>query len=119
MTRRFTALAQRNDQAGLRLQALRPQLRLERGRHRMVLLELRLRSTLRRRLDQQALSLQGLARALNSVSPFATLARGYAIVRDPSSGAALRSSRDARIGQDLDAQLAEGVLRVTVTGLKS
>ena len=65
------------------------------------------------------LNLQGLARALHSVSPFATLARGYAIIRDPATGAVLRRSADARIGQELDAQLAEGALRVTVAGLKS
>ena len=162
--RQHTALAQRNDQAGLRLQSLRPQLRLERGghrlallraqldaalladlntrvqalrrcaqglermhprerlatqRHRAALLELRLGSVIRRRIDQDVLNLQGLARALHSVSPFATLARGYAIVRDPLSGAVLRRSQDAQVGQELDAQLAEGALRVTVAGLKS
>jgi exodeoxyribonuclease VII large subunit len=164
ISRQHATLAQRSDQAGLRLQALRPQLRLERGGHRLALLraqldaalladlnarvqalrrcaqglerlhprerlatqghraallELRLRATIRRRIDQGVLNLQGLARALHSVSPFATLARGYAIVRDPLTGAVLRRSRDAQIGQELDAQLAEGALRVTVASLKS
>ena len=162
ITRKHTALAQRNDQAGLRLQSLRPQLRLERGghrlallrarldatllgglnsrlqrlrvsaqslqqqhpraritaqRHRAALMELRLRSTIRSRLDQATLNLHGLARALNSVSPFATLARGYAIVRDPATGAVLRRAQDTQVGHELDAQLAEGSLTVTVTGL--
>jgi exodeoxyribonuclease VII large subunit len=155
--RQQSALAQRSDQAWLQLQALRPQLRLERGQHRLQglharlqgalaattslrlerlrrcaqalerqhprqrlaaqrhrgqMLEQRLQSSLHRRLGQAGLQLQGLARALNSLSPFATLARGYAIVRDPVSGRVLRRARDARPGQALDAQLEEGVLRV-------
>ena len=164
LARQHTALAQRSDQAWLRLQALRPQLRLERGQHRLALLqarldgallgglnlrlqklrrcaqglerqhprerlaaqrhraamlEQRLGSTIRRRLEQNTLNLQGLARALHSVSPFATLARGYAIVRDPLTGAVLRRSQDSHVGHELDTQLAEGVLRVVVTGQKS
>ena len=164
ISRQQTALAQRSDQAWLRLQALRPQMRLESGKHRLALLqarldgallgglnlrlqrlqrgaqglerqhprerlaaqrhraallEQRLGSTIRRKLEQNALNLQGLARALNSVSPFATLARGYAIVRDPLTGAVLRRSQDSHIGHELDAQLAEGVLRIVVTSLKS
>jgi exodeoxyribonuclease VII large subunit len=155
--RQQSALAQRSDQAWLQLQALRPQLRLERGQHRLQglharlqgalaattslrlerlrrcaqalerqhprqrlaaqrhrgqMLEQRLQSSLHRRLGQAGLQLQGLARALHSLSPFGTLARGYAIVRDPVSGRVLRRARDARPGQALDAQLEEGVLRV-------
>ena len=72
-----------------------------------------------RRIEQGVLNLQGVARALHSVSPFATLSRGYAIVRDPLTGAVLRRSQDARVGQELDAQLAEGALRVTVGSLES
>lgn len=164
ITRQHLALAQRSDQAGLRLQALRPQLRLERGGHRLsllrsrldsallgglnarlerlrrcaqgleqqhprerlsaqrlrsALLEQRLRSSIRRKLDQGNSSLQNLARALNSVSPFATLARGYSVLRDPLTGAVLRRSQDAQPGQALDATLAEGALRVAVTAIKS
>ena len=163
MDRRHTALAQRNDQAWLRLQSLRPQMRLERGRHRLQLLqgrldasllgglgarvqqlrrcaqalerlhprqrltaqqhrasllEQRLGSSIRRRLENTALNLQGLARALHSVSPFATLARGYAIVRDPVTGAVLRRAQDSQVGQALEARLAEGALQVTVTTIK-
>jgi len=121
MTRRQTALAQRNDQAWLRLLALRPQIRLERGSHRLASLAARLDAALKQRLaskldrlrlaatrlerqhprdrlqaqrhrasllaqrlhataghevSRRQLRLQGLARALHSVSPFATLARG-------------------------------------------
>jgi exodeoxyribonuclease VII large subunit len=164
INRQLHALAQRNDQAGLRLQALRPQLRLERGGHRLALLrsrldsavlggvgarlerlrrcaqglekqhprerlsaqrlrsallEQRMRSSIQRKLERGSSTLNNLARALNSVSPFATLARGYSVLRDPLTGAVLRRSQDARLGQDLDASLAEGALRVSVTAIKS
>ena len=158
--RQQAALAQRSDQAWLRLQPLRPQLRVERGQHRLALLrarmesniftglnsrkqklrslaqalerlhprqqlaalrhnsqllEQRMVSALGRKLEQGASNLRGLARALHSLSPLATLARGYAIVRDPQTGAVLRRSLDADPGQELQAQLAEGSLRVTVS----
>jgi exodeoxyribonuclease VII large subunit len=163
LARQHTALAQRSDQAWLRLQSLRPQQRLERGRDRLellrsrldtsllgglqlrldrlrrvahsldrqhprerlaaqaqrgALLDQRLRAGLQRHVENSKLSLQGLARALHSVSPFATLARGYAIVRDPASSKVLRRARDTAIGEELDAQLAEGSLRLQVTSIR-
>ena len=116
MQRRLAMLAQRGDVAGLRLQGLRPQLRLERGGNRLALLGQRLDTALRRRLEQRSLRLQGLVRALESVSPLATLSRGYAVLRDADSGMLLRRAADAREGQRVDAQLAEGSLRLRVEG---
>ncbi len=159
LARMGTARAQRADQAWLKLQALRPQLRLERGRSRLAALHRRMDlaiarplaghaerlSKLLRRLDQahprrrlqdhrhrlqglgqrlhavppQALGrlrleLQGLARALASVSPLATLGRGYAILQRESDGAVIRASTDARAGDKLRARLADGSLRLRV-----
>ena len=57
-----------------------------------------------------------LARTLASVSPLATLARGYAVLREHDSGRLLRRAADARPGQQVDAQLAEGRLRLRVEG---
>lgn len=116
MTRRQTALAQRSDHAMLRLQALHPQMRLERGGHRLALLHGRLELSMRGRLEKRANTLQGLARALNAVSPFATLARGYAIVREPASGAVIRRTLECTVGQRLAVQLSDGELQVRVTG---
>ncbi|KFN41116.1 exodeoxyribonuclease VII large subunit [Arenimonas oryziterrae] len=158
LARRLTAAAQRNDQAWLRLQALRPQIRVERGahrlanlrarldaattkglvarvdrlrqlaqrlqhrhprenlllqRHRLDLLGHQLHTQMRLRVERQSTRLQGLARALHSVSPFATLARGYAIVRR-EDGSVLRSAVDARDGEPVRTQLAEGVLAMIV-----
>jgi len=91
-------------------------LRLERGGNRLALLGQRLDTAIHRRLEQRSLRLQGLARALDSVSPLATLARGYAVLRDAGSGALLRRAADAHAGQRVDAQLAEGRLRLRVEG---
>ncbi|MCX7043696.1 MAG: exodeoxyribonuclease VII large subunit [Gammaproteobacteria bacterium] len=152
-------LAQRADQASLKLRALRPQLRLERGQHRLALLLARLQSAqalvldsraqrlrdrlraleqqhprlrlaalehradvLRQRLgsaaqrdvNQRGIHLQGLARALHSLSPFATLSRGYAIVRDPATGVVIRDAAQVRPGQVLEARLAVGEIEVQV-----
>jgi exodeoxyribonuclease VII large subunit len=159
--RLLSTLAQRADHAALRLRALRPQLRLERGGHRLALLRQRLEQAqslaldarrqslaqrlraleaqhprlrlagighradlLRQRLlgnasntlQQRQLQLAGVARALHSLSPFATLSRGYAILRDPLSGAVIRSASQAQPGQALEARLASGELSVQVTG---
>ncbi|MEO7251985.1 MAG: exodeoxyribonuclease VII large subunit, partial [Arenimonas sp.] len=97
------------------LERQHPRQQLAGLRHRSALIEQRLVSALGRKLEQGASNLRGLARALHSLSPLATLARGYAIVRDPQTGNVLRRSLDAHPGQELQAQLAEGSLSVTVS----
>ena len=59
--------------------------------------------------------LQQAERALNAVSPLATLDRGYAIVTDDGSGRLLVDASGVRPGDRIRAQLARGVLRATVT----
>ena len=53
-------------------------------------------------------------RGLHSVSPLATLERGYAIVEDASSGKVLLAASDAKPGDDIRARLADGELIATV-----
>lgn len=54
------------------------------------------------------------ARALEAVSPLATLNRGYAIVSDSASGNVISQIRDARVGQTVLAQLADGRLAAEI-----
>lgn len=76
---------------------------------------------LRARLDQAAKEqvtraahrLALAQRALNSVSPLATLARGYAIVTR-ANGALLTDADAARPDEEIEARLARGVLRARV-----
>jgi exodeoxyribonuclease VII large subunit len=55
-----------------------------------------------------------LGRALNAVSPLATLDRGYAILRDAESGAVLMDAEGSHPGQDVRAQLSQGELIATI-----
>jgi exodeoxyribonuclease VII large subunit len=52
-------------------------------------------------------------RTLHAVSPLATLARGYAIVKD-ERGHILRNAADAPAGTVIEARLAHGHIRAKV-----
>jgi len=67
-------------------------------------------STLKHLLDRHRQHLMTLSRTLDSVSPLATLGRGYAIVRRLSDGAVIRSYQDANTGDKVEARLAKGRL---------
>lgn len=109
----MSARADRWRRAAQRLDRQHPRERLAAQRLRAALLQQRLGTQVTRRLEQNALRLQSLARALNSVSPFATLARGYAIVRR-ADGAIVRHWGEVGPGDEVHAQLAEGNLRMIV-----
>ena len=121
--RRLTAAWKRRaevDRATLRhaeavLRAAHPQRRLARLRERLAALSTRPRSAIVQRLSGDALRLRGAARALHTVSPLATVARGYAILQQPD-GRVVRSVLDAAPGNVLDARLSDGSLRVRVEG---
>ena len=55
-----------------------------------------------------------LGRALHSVSPLATLDRGYAIVRNEATGSVVTNARDVQSGEDIRARLSQGELIATV-----
>ena len=59
---------------------------------------------------QRQQQLQQLSRLLHEVSPLATLARGYAIVRDEKSNDVIKQAKSQHIGQRVRARLAEGEL---------
>lgn len=68
-----------------------------------------------RRVEAAQRRLQQAERALNAVSPLATLDRGYAIVSDDATGRILVDAAGVRPGDRIRARLARGVLRATVT----
>ena len=135
MRRRIDAPVQRADRAWLRLQALRPHARLERGATRLQELRRRLEDQLLRplarrqetidalvtrlrrgyaeRFEQRRLHLVGLGRALDAVSPLATLQRGFAILRD-ADGVVVRSVAQTHPDQRLDATVSDGSFKVRV-----
>ncbi|NLG60135.1 MAG: exodeoxyribonuclease VII large subunit [Gammaproteobacteria bacterium] len=73
----------------------------------------RLHAALPRQLERKSLQLAGLARALEAVSPLATVARGYAIVQR-EDGAVVRSVDDVGTGEVVNARLPDGRLRLKV-----
>jgi exodeoxyribonuclease VII large subunit len=97
------------------LRATHPQRRLARLRERLAALGPRPQTAIARRLSREALRLRGLARSLQTVSPLATVARGYAILQH-QDGRVVRSVLDAAPGDALDARLGDGRLRVRVEG---
>ncbi len=65
---------------------------------------------------QAARQRHGLAAAsLSQLSPLAVLARGYSVTRDVQSKEVLRSSQQAKLGQKIEVQLAEGSLEAKVS----
>ncbi|MDB6163685.1 MAG: xseA [Xanthomonadaceae bacterium] len=97
------------------LRSAHPQRRLERLRERIDGLGPRTQAGITRRLAAEALRLRALARSLHTVSPLATVARGYAILQH-DDGRIVRSVLDAAPGDPLDARLSDGHLRVRVEG---
>lgn len=101
------------DRARSRLLGQHPQQRLPLLRHRLGELTQRLRHAIEGRLERDRLTLQQAARALHTVSPLATLERGYAILFD-EAGKVLRSTQGVEAGTALRARLADGELGLRV-----
>ena len=68
-------------------------------------------------LLQHKVRSERLRTALETLSPLAILDRGYALVFD-SDGKLLKDARKARIGEEISARLAHGIIGATVTGKK-
>ncbi len=83
--------------------------RIERAREHCARLAQRLHQHMRRRLERHGDQIAGLGRALDAVSPLATLGRGYAIVRRPD-GSVVRDARTVSAGDEIEARLARGRL---------
>ena len=75
---------------------------------------LRLAPTLRHGLALAGARLQSALRGLHTMSPLATLARGYAIVTVGGSGEVLRDAGKAPVGTQIDVRLERGRLKARV-----
>jgi exodeoxyribonuclease VII large subunit len=78
--------------------------------HRYALLEQRLRSAQRDAMNFYKQRLMHAARALETVSPLATLGRGYALVRQFPSGTVVQSHAQVQPGESVEARLGHGRL---------
>lgn len=106
-----------------RLQMHKPSNRIDLHGQRLNMLAAQLNSHMQRIVERKQAALAEQATLLNSVSPLATLGRGYAIVRrkNPEDGTYLVVSRagDADLGEELNILFQEGQLWCLVTGKES
>lgn len=93
-----------------RLYRHHPGQQLARIRAQQTTLSQRLQQAMKVRLQSLHSQLGSLARTLDTVSPLATLERGYAIASDASSGTILRSVTDTAVGSPVRARLKDGEL---------
>ena len=91
---------------------------LHRSATRLADLQRRLSSGTRDALADSKHRLELAMRGLHTVSPLATLDRGYAIIEDEKTGKVLTSAADATVGSDIRARLGKGELTATVKSKK-
>jgi len=96
------------------MQHLSPQNRVNTNRQRLDGLQMRLDTAVTSTLSQLKNRLALAQTSLSAVSPEATLARGYAIVRG-ENGRIVRSKQAANVGDTLTVQVADGTFGVTVS----
>ena len=113
---RTRLLEMRNDTQALsgELMQQSPALMVQRSIGQLATLRQRLGGSAHDALSDVAHRIALLGRALNSVSPLATLDRGYAIVLD-EDGKALTDASKANKGDEIRARLAKGELVAKVT----
>jgi exodeoxyribonuclease VII large subunit len=93
-----------------RLHQHAPSYRLRHDRGRWEALSRRLDAAATMQLERSRQRLQASARALDTLSPLATLERGYAIVRRRADGAIVRDAGQVRPGEQVETSLAHGVI---------
>ena len=91
-----------------------PALSVQRSINQLNQLRQRLATATRNSVSDASHKVALLGRALHSVSPLATLDRGYAIVKREDSGAVLIDVDDIKTGDDVRAHLARGEFTATV-----
>lgn len=74
----------------------------------------RLTHAVNRKLERAGHSVAQRANALHSLSPLATLARGYAIVSTSSNGLIVNDASTVKLGERIEARLARGALTCVV-----
>jgi len=107
-------LAQTLDWLSRRLVQTSPSAALQRSASKLASLNQRLDAAAQHAVATVSHRLELAMRGLHSVSPLATLERGYAIVEEATTGKVLLSPSDVSPGDDVRARLAHGELIATV-----
>jgi exodeoxyribonuclease VII large subunit len=119
MQRQLQRTAQLAGLAAERLARVHPGARLAQQTQRIDELEQRLQAAWGRLLTQCESQLQSTVRALDAISPLATLSRGYAIVTRADSGALVSDAGALHANDEIRARLAHGRLRARVLAVES
>ena len=98
-----------------RLAQCSPETQLARAREQLARAEHALFQHATGRLATHKQRLTDLAAKLDTVSPFAVLQRGYALLRDPHTHAVLTRVAQVSAQQPIEIVLADGALRATIT----
>ncbi|MDB6156903.1 MAG: hypothetical protein JWO04_609 [Gammaproteobacteria bacterium] len=75
----------------------------------------RLGHAMRQRVSRAEHRLNLAIRTLNTVSPLATLGRGFALVKRVADGALVTNADSVAVGDEIEARLAHGTLKARVT----
>ena len=105
-------------EAGYRLATKSPEMRVRQGLTVLPQLYARLCRGMRGDLNAHRKQAEATLAALHTLSPLATLGRGYSIIRERSTGAIVRDASDVAVGQELEARLAKGELLCSVTAVR-
>lgn len=100
--------------ASAHLAAASPRARLRELAVRSGHLHGRLQQALAHGFERRRERLRHAAQGLQTLSPLATLGRGYAIVQDPKTGRVVRQARELTPGDEVEARLAHGRLQCIV-----
>lgn len=98
------------DKQSNRLEQHSPKQQLHNYANQLERLQQRLWQQQKQEINQKQQKLQLLATKLNSVSPLATLERGYSITQDAETGEIIHSSKAVKKGQKINTQLRDGVI---------
>jgi exodeoxyribonuclease VII large subunit len=98
-----------------RLAQCSPEAQLARAREQLARAERAIVQRVAERLAAHRQRLTALAATLDSVSPYAVLQRGYALLRDPHTHAVLTRAAQFSTNQSIEIVLADGALRATIT----
>ena len=109
------ALELRLRKAAAGIATANPRFQLQLARERASLAAVRLRASMRRLIERLTARASLVERSLCSLSPLATLERGYAIVTQAPGGGVLTDSAKVSRGENIDVRLARGSLAARVT----
>lgn len=97
-----------------RLHANKPALRLQQSSQQLAYLERRLTNRMLQAIKDNTNAFSNLAHSLDTISPLATLQRGYAITTHEKTGRILRNTDGVEINDTITTRLASGRLICTV-----